>query len=158
MPTPRASTISIRRRSIATTGARKSSAGPSPRCRANRFTSPPKAWRRRTAPCGPASKNPSARLGVDHIDFFHIWCLLRPGQLKERLERRSDSRGPVRAREEGLIKHLVVSTHLGGDDNADVLASGLFEGITIGYNALNFPFRGKTLEAARGTMTSVSSP
>ena len=87
------------------------------------------------------------RLGVDHIDFFHIWCLLQPGQLKERLERGAIP-AAQRAKEEGLIKHLVVSSHLGGDDNADVLASGLFEGITIGYNALNFPFRGKTLEAA----------
>jgi len=87
------------------------------------------------------------RLGVDHIDFFHIWCLLQPGQLKERLERGAIP-AAQRAREEGLIKHLVVSSHLGGDDNADVLASGLFEGITIGYNALNFPFRGTTLAAA----------
>jgi predicted aldo/keto reductase-like oxidoreductase len=87
------------------------------------------------------------RLRVDYIDFFHIWCLLQPGQLKERLDKGAIP-AAQRAKEEGLIKHLVVSSHLGGDDNADVLASGLFEGITIGYNALNFPFRGKTLEAA----------
>ena len=87
------------------------------------------------------------RLGVDHIDYFHIWCLLQPGQLKERLDKGAIP-AAQRAKEEGLIKHLVVSSHLGGADNADVLASGLFEGITIGYNALNFPFRGKTLEAA----------
>jgi hypothetical protein len=87
------------------------------------------------------------RLRVDHIDFFHIWCLLQPGQLKERIDQGAIP-AAQRAKEEGLIKHLVVSSHLGGDDNADVLASGLFEGITIGYNALNFPFRGATLAAA----------
>jgi predicted aldo/keto reductase-like oxidoreductase len=87
------------------------------------------------------------RLGLQQIDFFHIWCLLRPDQLRERIEKGAIP-AAQRAKEEGLIKHLVVSSHLNGDDNAGVLDSGLFEGITIGYNALNFPFRGKTLEAA----------
>lgn len=87
------------------------------------------------------------RLQVDCIDFFHIWCLLRPEQLEERI-RKGAIGAAQKAKEEGLIKHLVVSSHLGGEDNATVLDSGLFEGITIGYNALNFPFRAKTLEAA----------
>jgi hypothetical protein len=87
------------------------------------------------------------RLQVDYIDFFHIWCLLRPDQLEERI-RKGAIGAAQKAREEGLIKHLVVSSHLGGEDNATVLDSGLFEGITIGYNALNFPFRAKTLDAA----------
>jgi len=87
------------------------------------------------------------RLRVDCIDFFHIWCLLRPDQLEERI-RKGAIGAAQKAKEEGLIKHLVVSSHLGGEDNATVLDSGLFEGITIGYNALNFPFRAKTLDAA----------
>jgi hypothetical protein len=88
-----------------------------------------------------------ARLRLDRIDFFHIWCLLRPGDLGERI-RGGAVAAAQRARDEGLIGHLVVSSHLNGDDNAAVLGRGLFEGMLIGYNALNFPFRGKTLEAA----------
>ncbi len=87
------------------------------------------------------------RLQTGWIDFFHIWCLLRPDQLEERI-RKGAIAAAQKAKEEGLIKHLVVSSHLGGEDNAAVLDSGLFEGITIGYNALNFPFRAKTLDAA----------
>ena len=87
------------------------------------------------------------RLQVDRIDFFHIWCLLRPDQLEERI-RKGAIAAAQKARQEGLIKHLVVSSHLGGEDNAAVLDSGLFAGITIGYNALNFPFRARTLDAA----------
>jgi len=87
------------------------------------------------------------RLNVDCIDFFHIWCLLRPEVLPERV-----AKGAVgellKARKEGLVKHVVVSAHLNGDEVASVIESGYFEGITIGYNALNFPFRGKALEAA----------
>ena len=87
------------------------------------------------------------RLGVEAIDFFHIWCLLRPEQLDERRQGGAIA-AAQRAKAEGLIRHLVVSSHLDGEDNAAVLDSGLFEGITIGYNAINFPFRAKTLEAA----------
>jgi predicted aldo/keto reductase-like oxidoreductase len=88
------------------------------------------------------------RLGVDRIDFYHIWCLLRPGELQERINGGAVA-AALRAKAEGLISHLVVSTHLIGDDNAPVLASGLFDGLTIGYNALNFPFRAKALEATQ---------
>jgi predicted aldo/keto reductase-like oxidoreductase len=88
------------------------------------------------------------RLRVSRIDFFHIWCLLRPDDLPQRVAGGA-IKAALRAKEEGLIRHLVVSTHLNGDDIAAVLASGFFEGVTLGYNVLNFPFRAKALEAAR---------
>lgn len=88
------------------------------------------------------------RLGVDYVDFFHVWCLLWPNQLKERTDGGAIA-AALKAKEEGLIKHVVVSTHLNGDDIAAVLDTGHFEGLTIGYNALNFPFRQKGLEAAQ---------
>ena len=87
------------------------------------------------------------RLNVDSIDFFHIWCLMFPHQLPERVAKGAVA-AALKAKEEGLIKHLVVSAHLGGDEIAAVLDSGYFEGMTIGYNAINFPFRAKGLEAA----------
>lgn len=89
-----------------------------------------------------------ARLHVDTIDFFHVWCLVRPDQLPERI-----AKGAVpallKAKEEGLVRHVVVSSHLGGADLRAVVETGLFEGMTIGYNALNFPFRTEGLDAAR---------
>ena len=87
------------------------------------------------------------RLNVDCIDFFHVWCLLRPNQLQERIDGGAVA-AVMKAKEQGLIKHVVVSTHLSGEDIAKVLDSGLFEGMTIGYNAINFPFRAKALDAA----------
>jgi predicted aldo/keto reductase-like oxidoreductase len=87
------------------------------------------------------------RLNVDYIDFFHVWCLVWPHQLKERIDQGAI---PVlmKAKEEGLVRHVVVSTHLPGAEIAKVLDSGYFEGLTIGYNALNFPFRQDALTAA----------
>jgi uncharacterized protein len=87
------------------------------------------------------------RLGLATIDFFHIWCLLRPGDLAQRVAGGALA-AALKAQEEGLIRHLVVSAHLGGDDIAAVLASGYFAGVTLGYNALNFPYRASALAAA----------
>ncbi len=87
------------------------------------------------------------RLHVDTIDFFHVWCLVRPDQLPERI-----AKGAVpallKARDEGLVRHVVVSSHLGGADLIAVIETGLFEGMTVGYNALNFPFRSEGLDTA----------
>jgi predicted aldo/keto reductase-like oxidoreductase len=88
------------------------------------------------------------RLGLETIDFYHIWCLLHPRQLQERIEGGAIA-AAVQAKEQGLIRHLVVSTHLPGDEIAKVLASGYFEGMTLGYNALNFPFRSEGVAAAQ---------
>ena len=87
------------------------------------------------------------RLNVEQIDFFHIWCLIFPHQLPERINKGAVP-AALKAQAEGLVKHLVVSTHLNGEDMVPVLDSGYFEGVTLGYNALNFPFRAKGLEAA----------
>ena len=88
------------------------------------------------------------RLGVEVIDFFHIWCLLRPGQLQERIDGGAIP-AAVKAKEQGLIRHLVVSTHLPGAEIAKVLGTGTFEGVTLGYNVLNFPFRSEGVAAAQ---------
>lgn len=87
------------------------------------------------------------RLNVESIDFMHVWCLLRPEQLQERISKGAVG-AALQAKAEGLVNHVVVSTHLSGEDIACVLDSGHFEGLTIGFNALNFPFRAKALEAA----------
>ncbi len=87
------------------------------------------------------------RLGVEKLDFFHIWCILRPEQWTER-----KARGAVaaaqKAKDEGLIDHLVWSTHMYGHQIREVLAEGIFEGMTVGYCAINFPFRQEGIDAA----------
>ncbi len=88
------------------------------------------------------------RLNVEKIDFMHIWCLVSPDKWSER-----KAGGAVaaarKAKEEGLVGHVVTSVHLSGQETCDLLdAEPWLEGLTLGYNALNFPFRGKALEGA----------
>lgn len=88
------------------------------------------------------------RLGVQQIDFMHVWCIVRPGQWKERIDGGAVA-AAFKAKEEGLVGHVVTSVHLSGQETCDLLdAEPRLEGLTIGYNALNFPFRGKALEGA----------
>ena len=87
------------------------------------------------------------RLGLDRIHFFHIWCVLTPEAWEER-KRGGAVEAALRAKEEGLVEHVVWSTHMRGNEIAAVIREGIFEGVTLGYNAINFPFREEGVRAA----------
>lgn len=89
------------------------------------------------------------RLGLDAIDFYHVWCLVHPGQLEER-KKNGVLDAFRKAKEEGLIRHICVSTHLVHEEIAPMLEQGedLFEGMLIGFNALNFTMRMPGVRAA----------
>lgn len=90
------------------------------------------------------------RLHVDAIDFYHVWCLIRPEDLPKR-KQKGLLETMRRVKEEGLVRHICVSTHLGHDQVGAMLAQdeGLFEGMLIGLNAINFSLRQEGLRAAR---------
>lgn len=86
------------------------------------------------------------RLKVDYLDFYHLWCVLNPegyekqcGVLYKFFEE---------AKSEGLIKNIVFSSHMQGEDIEDVINTNKFKGMLIGYNALNYRFRQSGIEAA----------
>jgi predicted aldo/keto reductase-like oxidoreductase len=85
------------------------------------------------------------RLGLDSIDFYHVWCII---DLKSWEERKKN--GVITAfrklKEEGLIKHICVSSHLIGDQIKELLKEEVFEGVLFGYSAYNFSIREKAFE------------
>lgn len=87
------------------------------------------------------------RLKVESIDFFHIWHLINPADWQGRLKGGAVEEA-IRAKEEGLIRHLVCSSHMQGDELVPVLDKGIFEGVLLGYNVLNFPYRSAAVELA----------
>lgn len=88
-----------------------------------------------------------SRMGVSRIHFFHIWCLIAAADW-ERRKSGGAVKAALHAKEEGLIEHLVFSTHMSGAETARVIDEGIFEGMTIGYSAINFPYRRGGVEAA----------
>jgi hypothetical protein len=89
------------------------------------------------------------RLGVDKIDFMHLWCVLNYPMFEEYTKKGGIIEGFTKAKERGLIKHLCLSTHATGEEIEKMLETNLFEGVLLGYNATNFAFREKGLEAAK---------
>ncbi len=86
------------------------------------------------------------RLKVDYLDFYHLWCLLS----LESYQKQSDALYEffVDAKKEGLIKNIVFSAHMQGDELEQVIEKDLFKGMLIGYNPLNYRFRQSGIEAA----------
>ena len=87
------------------------------------------------------------RLNLEKIDFFHIWCVVTLDAWQKRLSGGAVAEA-LKAKSEGLVDHVTVSSHLQGNELSDVLEEGYFEGVTLGYCAINFPYRQKALDTA----------
>ena len=87
------------------------------------------------------------RLNVDAIDFYNCWYILT---LEDWEGRKSGGavQEILKAKDEGLIRHAVFSTHLPGPHIRQVIEEGYFEGVTLGYSAVNFPYRQDGVNAA----------
>jgi len=87
------------------------------------------------------------RMGLDYVDFYHSWCVL---EYDEYLRRKENGvyKEFEKLKGEGLIRHICVSSHMNGDDIAKMLADYPFEGVLLGYSAMNFSFREAGVEAA----------
>lgn len=79
------------------------------------------------------------RLQTDYIDFYHMWCMLNLESWEKHMEAIYSFFED--AKREGLIRNIVFSSHMQGNDIETVVDSNKFKGMLIGYNALNYRFR-----------------
>ena len=56
------------------------------------------------------------RLGVDKINFYHMWCILSLDQYRKVIAPGGPYWGALKAKEEGLIDHICFSTHCSGEE------------------------------------------
>ncbi len=89
------------------------------------------------------------RLNVDKIDFYHIWCIRHTNHYQDAIRNGAQYDGLLKAKEEGLIEHIVCSAHMQGDEITEILKDGKVEGILLGANILNFKYRASALEYAK---------
>ncbi len=88
------------------------------------------------------------RLGLQKINFYNIWSVKTLADYKNRMKKGGPYEAAAQAKKEGLIEHLVFSTHCSGEEIELIARDGVFEGVTLGYNIINFPFRQKGIKAA----------
>ena len=88
------------------------------------------------------------RLDIQSIDFYHIWCITT---LENWEGRKKD--GILQAfrklKDEGLIRHICISSHLIKNEIKELLMEGVFEGVLFGYSAYNFQTRQEAFDAIR---------
>lgn len=87
------------------------------------------------------------RMKTGYIDFLYIWHLMSADDWQQR-QTQGAIEAALQAKEEGLIKHLFCSSHMQGDSLSQVLDENIFEGVLLGYNALNFTYRRKAVDHA----------
>jgi uncharacterized protein len=93
-------------------------------------------------------ENDLKRLHLDKIDFFYVWCIRTLDQYKLAMKKGGQYEALQKAKAEGLIGHIVVSTHLNGADTAQLISRGEFDGLLLGVSAINFPYRWQGVQAA----------
>ncbi|MEA2022410.1 MAG: aldo/keto reductase, partial [Candidatus Caldatribacteriota bacterium] len=95
-----------------------------------------------------AVKKSLDRLGLSKINFYHIWCLLKMENYKLAMKPGGQYEGLLQCKEEGLIDHIVFSSHQPGYEIKEILEDGKVEGVLLGINILNFPYRWDGVAAA----------
>jgi predicted aldo/keto reductase-like oxidoreductase len=88
------------------------------------------------------------RLNIPSIDFYHIWCITNLGNWEGR-KKDGVLKTFRKLKEEGLIKHICVSSHLIKNEIKDLLMEGVFEGVLFGYSAYNFKTRQDAFDAIK---------
>jgi hypothetical protein len=87
------------------------------------------------------------RLNVPKITFYNLWCLKNMDEYRRITAKGGVYDGMLKAKEEGLVEHICCTVHASGEETAEIINDGLAEGITLGYNVLNFAYRRSGIEA-----------
>ncbi len=80
-------------------------------------------------------------LGVDKIDFYNMWCIKNMDEYRQMTRKDGNYWGILKAKEEGLIGHICCTAHADGETIKAIVEDGKVDGVTLGYNALNFAYR-----------------
>lgn len=87
------------------------------------------------------------RMGLDYIDFYHVWCVLSLEELEAR-RAKGALREFERLKDEGLVNHICISSHMAGSEIGKALSDYPFEGVLLGYSVMNFEYREAALDVA----------
>ena len=77
------------------------------------------------------------RLGVDYFDVYQLWTVSDVPVYKSAFKKGGWLEGVMKAKEEGLFKHLGITTHAGNDFIKMAVDEGIFETITAPFHIMD---------------------
>ncbi len=93
-------------------------------------------------------ENSLKNMEVEKINFFYMWSIMDEAHYKDIMKKGGAYEGALRAKEQGLIDHIVFSNHSTPDIAVKIIEDDVFEGITISYSLLNFKLMEPVIKAA----------
>jgi predicted aldo/keto reductase-like oxidoreductase len=78
------------------------------------------------------------RLNVSRVAFYCMWSVMSGEQYEFIMRPGGPYEGAARAKEEGLIEHIVFSAHCDEATMLRMIESGYFEGVTLSVNLMNY--------------------
>lgn len=87
-------------------------------------------------------------MGLSKIHFYNMWSIMNLEHYKNVMAPGGPYAGALKAKKEGLIEHICASIHANGGEIVKMVNDDVFEGITIGFNAMNFKYREEGVAAA----------
>ena len=95
------------------------------------------------------------RMNIPKITFYNLWCIKNMDEYRQMIAPGGIYDGILKAQQEGLIEHICCTTHANGAETAEIIDGGLVEGVTLGYNAINFAYRRAGLAACQAANKGV---
>ncbi len=87
-------------------------------------------------------------MGINKVTFGFCWKVSSYNEFEKIVKHGGIYDGLYKAKEEGLIEHLCISSHASPDETIKILQTGLFEACMISCNVLNVNNYEKLLEFA----------
>jgi predicted aldo/keto reductase-like oxidoreductase len=88
-------------------------------------------------------------MGRKRATFFVSWYIKSYDDFLDRSRKGGLHDGALKARNDGLVDHLICSVHASPSDTVKIIRSGFFEGIIISYSLLNYAGMEEVLTACR---------
>jgi len=85
---------------------------------------------------------------ISKISFYNMWGIMDREHYQFIMAPGGPYEGLIKAKEQGLIEHIVCSVHASTEEILEIVDDGYFEGITISYNVMTAKRMKPVLDAA----------
>jgi len=78
--------------------------------------------------------------GISYFDFYYMWNVKRYSEYEKAISTENQYEALLEAKEQGMIRHICLSSHLDAKESIKIIDDGKIEGILLNLNILNFPY------------------